>query len=189
MTLQRLFAVAILVWAVFGPDFVHAASLPQAMASFGVQQPQVRKSAPDFALAGLNGKQVSLADLRGQLVLLHFWATWCVPCRHEMPLLHDLERQLAGTALRIICINVNRGDKQTVQSFMDEVSPNFRTLLDAQGNVRNRYEVRALPTSYLIAPDGRFIGRMIGERDWNSAASVRMLRQMLEYYQKNGEEP
>jgi len=91
--------------------------------------------------------------------------------------------------MRIVCVNVNRGDKQVVQSFLDEVSPDFRTLLDAQGSVRNRYEVRALPTSYLIAPDGRFSGRIIGERDWSSALSVQMLRQMMKDYQNHAEEP
>jgi len=178
-----------LVWVVFDPNPAQAVSLQQALADFGVQQPKLRKPAPDFTLTGLDGKRVSLADFRGKLVLLHFWATWCVPCRHEMPLLQALEQQMAGTALRIIYVNVDSGDKQVVQSFIDDTSPRLHTLLDAQGSVRNRYEVRALPTSYLIAPDGRFIGRIIGERDWNSAASVQMLRQMLKYNQNNAEEP
>ncbi|MDX8392464.1 MAG: TlpA disulfide reductase family protein, partial [Mariprofundaceae bacterium] len=147
-------AVMLLMAAVSAPA-ASAGTLADALADFGVQQPKVRKAAPVFSLKGMDGVDVSLADFRGQTVLLHFWATWCVPCRHEMPLLHDLERQLSGGLLRVVCVNVDRNDKHAVRAFMDAVTPHFHTLLDPQGSVRNRYEVRALPTSYLIAPDGR----------------------------------
>jgi len=154
-------------------------AVEQLMQDFGVQLPKVRKPAPDFSLPKLGGGYTSLADARGKLVLLHFWATWCVPCRHEMPLLHRMEQHLDSAEFRMICINVNRGDSDEVQAFINQVSPQFHTLLDPEGSVRNRYAVRGLPTTYLIGPDGKIIGRIVGERDWSSGATHAMLAALL----------
>jgi len=158
-----------------------AASLAvdQAMRDFGVQLPKVRKPAPEFSLPKLDGGHISLADARGKLVLLHFWATWCVPCRHEMPLLHHMEQGMDNAEFRMICINVDRGDSDGVRTFIDTVSPQFHTLLDPDGAVRNRYAVRGLPTTYLIGRDGKIIGRIIGERDWTSPEAKNILEILL----------
>jgi len=148
----------------------------QLMRDFGVQLPNVRKPAPDFSLPKLGGGRTSLSEARGKLVLLHFWATWCVPCRHEMPLLHGLEQGMGSAEFRMICINVDRGDSDDVRSFIDKVSPAFHTLLDPEGTVRNRYAVRGLPTTYLIGRDGKIIGRIIGERDWASPEAKSLMK-------------
>jgi len=157
----------------------HAATLAQLMTDFGVQQPREHKPAPAFSLSGMGGEHKSLSDARGKLVLLHFWATWCVPCRHEMPLLHALEASDID-GFRIVCVNVDRGNKDTVKTFMDKVTPHFHTLLDPDGSVRNRYAVRGLPTTYLIGSDGKIIGRIIGERNWTSPKAKAMLESLLE---------
>jgi len=170
-----LVGMVLLAWAVPA----QAGSVSEKLDAFGVQKPEVRKPAPDFSLTGLSSERAELSDFRGQLVMLHFWATWCVPCRHEMPLLHALESKMKGKAFRIICVNVDRGDRQNVQSFIDEVTPHFHTLLDPEGRVRNQYAVRGLPTTYLIAPDGKFIGRIIGERKWDSPETVSLLNALL----------
>jgi len=148
-----------------------AASVRQMMVDFGIQLPHQRKPAPLFSLPKLGGGEVSLADARGKLVLLHFWATWCVPCRHEMPLLHRMEQGMDANGFRMICINVDRGDSDDVREFINQVSPQFHTILDPEGSVRNRYAVRGLPTTYLIGRDGKIIGRIIGARDWTSSAA------------------
>jgi thiol-disulfide isomerase/thioredoxin len=150
-------------------------SAEQMMQAFGVQLPKQRKPAPDFTLPKLGGGQTSLAAARGKLVLLHFWATWCVPCRHEMPLLHHMEQGLDAAEFRMICVNVDRGDSDDVRAFIDKVIPQFHTLLDPEGSVRNRYAVRGLPTTYLIGGDGKIIGRIIGERDWASPEAKALL--------------
>ncbi len=155
------------------------ATAEQMMLNFGVQLPKQRKPAPEFSLQKLGGGEVSLADFHGKVILLHFWATWCVPCRHEIPLLYSMEQGLDAGLFRMIYVNVNRGDSGSVQTFIDKVSPQFHTLLDPDGSVRNRYAVRGLPTTYLIGKDGKIIGRIIGERDWASAAAQRMLESLL----------
>lgn len=156
-----------------------AATAEQLMRAFGMQLPQQRRAAPLFTLPDLKGGRYSLADARGKLVLLHFWATWCVPCRHELPLLQQLLQRMDGERFQLISINVNRGDSAAVQSFIDAASPGFSTLLDPDGTVRSRYAVRGLPMSYLIGPDGRIIGRLIGERDWSSQGMKEMIQLLV----------
>jgi len=164
-------------------------SAEQMMQAFAVQLPKRRKPAPDFTLPKLGGGQTSLAAARGKLVLLHFWATWCVPCRHEMSLLHHMEQGMDATRFRMICINVNRGDSDDVRAFIDTVSPEFHTLLDPEGSVRNRYAVRGLPTTYLIGRDGKIIGRIIGARDWTSPEAKSMLESLLGSDEFGGSKP
>jgi len=148
-------------------------------AAFGMQLPTVHKLAPDFSLPALDGSRVSLHEFRGHVVVLHFWATWCPPCRHEMQQLQMLEQNMAGTSLRIVCVNVDHGDGTVVRSFMREAAPGFHTLLDVNGEVRNRYAVRAFPTAYIIDRDGRIVGRIIGERDWTGKKARALLYMLL----------
>jgi len=189
--LKRLFALGmwLMVWAFSAQAVAAAGELDAAMQAFGVQLPQESKPAPDFSLAMAGGGKDTLKAHRGKLVLLHFWATWCVPCRREMSLLHHLDRELSATGLSVVCVNVDRGGEQDVLDFMQEVSPGFQTRLDPDGDVRNRYEVRALPTSYLIGGNGRIIGRLIGERDWDGEAALHLFRQLTARYAdiSNGE--
>lgn len=186
MRVKLLLITGLLLAAGAGLAPAAPVAVEQAMHDFGVQIPKQRKPAPLFTLSQLGGDEVSLSDFRGRLVLLHFWATWCVPCRHEMPLLHALEKSGAH-GLQIICVNVDRGNRNKVKTFIDEVTPHFHTLLDPEGSVRNRYAVRGLPTTYLIGRDGKIIGRIIGERDWSSPAMKAML-QLLINRNKPGEQ-
>ena len=172
-----------LVVGVFITPAAHADTL-SAMHTFGVQLPRTEKPAPDFTLRTLSGKPVTLHALRGKFILLHFWATWCVPCREEMPKLHTLAQTFAGQPLQIVCINVDRGNRDGVQQFIDRVTPGFHTLLDPSGEVRRAYAIRILPTTYLINPQGHIIGRIMGERDWSSPAARAMLTPMIETHIK-----
>jgi len=153
-------------------------TMQQMIRDASVQIPKQHKPAPLFSLPLLSGGELSLEDFHGKFVLLHFWATWCVPCRHEMPLLYSMEQSMNDKNIRVIYVNVNRQNMSSVQSFLDQVSPKLHTLLDTSGQVRNRYAVRGLPTSYLIDQNGYIVGRMIGARDWTSP-TIKNLIQML----------
>ncbi|MDQ6960659.1 MAG: TlpA disulfide reductase family protein [Mariprofundaceae bacterium] len=170
-----LLGTIMLVWVVSA----QADTPAQEMDAFGVQVPRIHKSAPDFSLVMLGGEEKALADYRGKVVLLHFWATWCVACRHEMPQIEQLWRRYRDDGLVVLGVNVDRGNISGVRDFMHERKLSFPSVLDPGGGVRNRYEVRALPTSYLINRDGKIIGRIIGERDWSSPASHAMLTAIL----------
>ncbi|MBC8497284.1 MAG: redoxin domain-containing protein [Anaerolineales bacterium] len=108
--------------------------------------------APDFELVSLSGEQIQLEDYRGQVVLLNFWATWCGPCRLEMPAFQDRFEQYGG-GLQVVAVNFDES-AEDVQSFVDELGMTFDVLLDLGAEVQKLYQVRGYPTSYFIDADG-----------------------------------
>ncbi len=148
-------------------------------AALEVQRPHVRLPAPDFTLPSLDGRRVSLADFRGKVVLLNFWATWCQPCREEMPSLQALWESYRDRSFAILAVAADRGSLRPVKKFADRHGLDFPVLLDADGRVRGRYEVYALPMSYLIGRDGRISGRVPAARDWNGAAARALIEHLL----------
>jgi len=113
----------------------------------------VGKLAPDFELQSLDGKTVSLSDFRGKAVLLNFWATWCGPCRAEMPFLQQVHEEWADKGLVILAVNIGEGQSE-VEEFMEEFGLSFLALLDTDREVALQYNVRAIPTTYFIDKEG-----------------------------------
>jgi len=159
------------------------AALQQVLKSMKVTAPKEFLPAPSFVLPALesdSGQQtVRLSDYRGKLVLLNFWASFCTPCRREMPALESLWLRYRDQGLVVLALSADRDNLQRVTEFINEGSYSFPVLLDTEGEVRKTYEVRALPTSYLIGRDGRFVGRIIGEREWDSAQGRKMIELLL----------
>jgi peroxiredoxin len=121
-----------------------------ALASASVASPEKGAQAPEFSLETLEGGSLSIADLRGQVVLVNFWATWCGPCRLEMP---ALQARFENTDLAVLAVNFDESPEQ-VQAFVDELGLTFPTLLDPGGDTQLLYQVRGYPTSYLIDEEG-----------------------------------
>ena len=117
--------------------------------------------APDFTLADLDGDTVNLSDLRGIPVMLNFWATWCGPCRNEMPYIQEIYEQWQDRGLVIFAINEGE-DFPKVYQFMQSNNLSFPVLLDTNGNVSSKYEIRGIPTTLFIDEDGIIQGRRIG---------------------------
>jgi peroxiredoxin len=131
---------------------------------------KVGQKAPDFKLTDLNGKQVSLLSFKGRGVVLNFWATWCGPCRSELP---DFQKEhRAGKKYRVVTVNL-REDKKTVQNFVKKGKYTFPVLLDSQGKVGSLYKVRGIPTTYFIDKDGTVREVVVG------ALSGKQLRQKI----------
>lgn len=136
-------------------------------------------AAPDFALPTPDGKQrVALANLRGKLVFLNFWATWCPPCREEMPSMERLHKEFGDQGLAVLAVNMQESPKQ-VARFMKNFRLSFPALLDADFKVAELYRVRGLPTTYLIDRTGRLVGQAVGARDWASAEGKALVRGLL----------
>jgi peroxiredoxin len=147
--------------------------------AFEITAPKQRLTAPAFRLPDLAAARVSLEDFHGKVVLAHFWATFCVPCRHEVPGLEALWQEYRERGLVIVGIAADRGSVEVVRDFSEQAGITFPVLQDADGQVRNRYEVTALPMSYVIGRDGRISGRAIGSQDWNSPAARRAIEALL----------
>jgi len=131
--------------------------------------PKKRLPAPDFSLRDLNGQTLRLSDYRGKVVLLNFWATFCSPCRREMPALEALWHDYRGQGLIVLAVAADRGDPDQVRRFIEAGGYSFPVVLDADGTVRRAYEVVALPMTYIIGRDGRFHARALGERRWEGS--------------------
>jgi thiol-disulfide isomerase/thioredoxin len=123
--------------------------------SLGSEQlavPAVDAPAPNFKLTSLSGEKIDIDDYHGRIVLLNFWATWCAPCRLEMPAFQSLSEQLAD---ELVVVAVNNAEAPSdVQSFVDELNLSFEILLDPEAEVQRLYKVRGFPTTFFIDPKG-----------------------------------
>ena len=115
--------------------------------------PRVGAPAPDFTLQGLDGNQVRLADLRGQKVVVNFWATWCPPCRSEMPDLDRVARESRGEGVVVLAVD-QMESPDTVRGYLRELSLGLDPVLDERGDVAQLYRVNALPTSFFVDASG-----------------------------------
>jgi peroxiredoxin len=148
-------------------------------AAFQVTHPKQRLPAPDIDLATLDDGRFRLSDYRGKVVLINFWATWCAPCRREMPGMERLWRHFQDKGLVIVGISADTGKHSEIAKFVDKLKLSFPIALDPDGQVRTIYEVTGLPFSYLIGRDGRISGRIIGVRDWEESEAVDLIELLL----------
>jgi peroxiredoxin len=146
---------------------------------FAVVHIRAPEPAPAFELRDLTGRSVSLVEFRGRVVLLTFWATWCEPCREEMPAMMRLARELGGRGLAVVAVNVKEPVAR-VEAFVEELGLTFAVVLDSRGEVSERYQLQALPTTYLIGRDGSLLARALGYRDWESPEAQAYVAELLD---------
>jgi thiol-disulfide isomerase/thioredoxin len=124
--------------------------------------------APAISLADPSGNTVDLSDLRGKLVLINLWATWCEPCLREMPSLERLQSRL-GDRITVLAVSEDRGGNKAVEPFIAKLGlKSVKTYLDPKSAVGHAFEVRGLPTSFLIDRDGKVLGKVEGAAEWES---------------------
>ena len=142
---------------------IGGALLPSLTEPLAQTQPAVEpgRYAPDFALTDLNGETVRLSDWRGQVVLLNFWASWCVPCRQEMPLLQATHEAYAGDGLVVLAVNMGE-ERRRVEGFAADLAVTFPVLADEETTVGTLYRVRGAPTTYFIDREGVIRQRCVG---------------------------
>jgi peroxiredoxin len=141
--------------------------------------PAVGQVAPDFTLSDQAGKPVSLADLRGKVVIVNFWATWCPPCRAEMPSMETLHRELADEGLVLLAINIEKDGRKTVPAFLAGKPHSFPILFDDREEVQKRYGVYKFPESFVVRKDGTIDDKVIGAIDWAHPKSIAYFRDLL----------
>jgi thiol-disulfide isomerase/thioredoxin len=151
--------------------------------AFAKAQIQVlEKSFPisDFSLPLLNGETQRLSGLKGKVVFLNFWATWCPPCRSEMPDMEKLYQRFKNEGLEFLTVNIQE-NKRDVEAFMKEYKLSFPVALDSQGEVATAYGIRGIPTTYIISKDGRIIAAAVGGREWYSEEMINAFRALLSH--------
>ncbi len=135
------------------------------------------KPAPDFTLPNLDGEPWTLSQARGQVLLINFWATWCAPCRREMPALTRLHEAMAGEGFQVIGVHV--GPSAEIEMFLEETTVGFPVLVDAELALEN-WKVPMLPATFLIDAEGRARYWAIGEREWDSPEAMEFFASFLD---------
>jgi cytochrome c biogenesis protein CcmG/thiol:disulfide interchange protein DsbE len=136
--------------------------------------------APDFAVPDLAGQAVRLSALRGQVVLLNLWTTWCPPCREEMPSMEKLYQRLKSRGFVLLAVSQDEAGKAAVEPFVRDLGLSFPVLVDPEHQVGSRYRVWGYPESFIIDREGRIVERIIGPRDWVDPEQIAVLERLLD---------
>jgi len=136
--------------------------------------------APDFTLKDLNGRDVTLSSLKGKVVLVNFWATWCPPCREEIPSMMKLNQAMAGQPFQMLAISVNDGGKKEVDAFFKGSGVNLPALLDSDQKVAKRYGTTGVPETFVVNKKGIIEKKIVGPLEWDSHEVIEALKEMAE---------
>lgn len=161
--------------------FLSAALVSAALVFFACNKdpgPQVDAPAPDFTLPDLEGKLHNLADLRGRVVVLNFWATWCPPCIDEMPSLQRLHRALADQGIAVVAVSVDERFSD-IGAFVRKFQLTFTVLHDDGKKVSRKYQTFKYPETYILDREGRLKSKVVGPRDWATPTVIRDLVELL----------
>ncbi len=138
------------------------------------------EAVPSFKFEDGAGAEKTLADWKGKVVLLNLWATWCAPCRKEMPALDRLQKELGGDAFEVVAISVDRQGAPASKKFLDETkSANLKLYVESSSRSVGTLKAAGLPTTILIDKEGREIGRLAGPAEWDSADAKRLIQASL----------
>ncbi|HEX7076610.1 MAG TPA: TlpA disulfide reductase family protein [Hyphomicrobiaceae bacterium] len=135
---------------------------------------------PEFTFMDGSGAERTLKDWQGRVVLLNLWATWCAPCRKEMPTLERLEQALGSDKFQVLALSVDRGGAEASKKFFDQISVEALDLfVDPTGRATSQLKAVGLPTTLLIDAQGREIGRLTGPAEWDSEDAKRLIQAVL----------
>jgi len=138
----------------------------------------IGKRAPEFTLKDLNDKTVSLSSLRGKVVLINFWATWCPPCRAEMSSLNNLHKEYKNNGFSVIAVSSDRSIS-SVRDFLSKKPVDLPVLMDSDSKVSRQFKVFSLPTSFLLDKNGVIVQKFLGEEEWDSPEMKKKIKEML----------
>lgn len=173
-----LIAAIALTGALAFPAVTHPGTAVDPPESLRVQMFQGAISAPALSLQGADGRPLRLGDLKGKVVFLNFWATWCVPCREEMPAMERLYQANRERGLAVVAVNFKE-TKNEAKRFFEELQLSFPSVLDPEGTAASNFGVRGLPVSFLLSRDGRILWKAIGSRDWDSPEARAYFKRVL----------
>ena len=151
--------------------------MPLLMLVFTVGQTAAAETAPDFALP-TNSGTLTLADLKGKVVYLDFWASWCPPCRQSFPWMNEMEHRYSRKGLAVVAVNLDK-NRELATKFLNEMPADFTVVYDREGTVADSYHVPGMPSSFIIDRNGKIRAIHIGFRQEDTAALEEALRRAL----------
>ena len=145
----------------------------------GKYKPVVKgASAPEFALPDLQGSEVNLSSFRGKVVFLNFWATWCEPCREEMPSMEILNRYMKDKEFVMLAVSIDK-DTSKIEPFMKELNLTMKVLLDKDSKIFQRYKTTGVPETFIIDKNGIIAEKIVGPRDWTRPENLQLIEIVL----------
>ena len=153
--------------------------LTREPADSGDTAPRIGKPLADFTLPDLQGRSVQLAALRGKVVFVNVWATWCPPCVEEMPTIQQLYERLHGQGLEILAVSLDNLGAQIVVPFMQSRRLSFPTLLDTKNLVQRLYRTTGVPESFVVDKRGILVDKVVGPRDWVHPQIIAQFERLL----------
>jgi len=188
--MSRIFWMTILIAAAIACG---CSKKEEAPAEVGAPQPVIRDTqsitlkvapmegalAPDLSVPDFSGKEVRLSDLRGKVVLLNFWATWCPPCREEMPSMVKLNNAMAGKPFQMLAVSIDEGGKKAVETFAAKSGIKLPFYLDSDGKGSRLYGTTGVPETFIIDKKGVILKKIIGGLDWSHPDVARFLDEAM----------
>lgn len=174
MNIQNISKLLLLL-LLLGSSSINAAK--EKDTPFGIRNYEIG-AAKNFSLHDIDGEPFELDSTRGHWVFLHFWASWCGPCREEMPVIQQLADQFVSEELQIVMVNTAE-DEDTIFEFLATINVDLNSLLDKDGLVTEEWKPRGLPTTFLIDPQGQVMYQAIGGRDWGKKEYVAFIRRLI----------
>jgi thiol-disulfide isomerase/thioredoxin len=141
--------------------------------------PALPKQAPDFTLTSLSGQKFRLADLRGKVVMLNFWATWCPPCQEEVPSLAILNKTMSGKDFQMFAVAIDKEGRNAVEGYFSRTGVRLPTLLDASGNVGKIFGITGVPETFIIDKRGFIRKKVIGPINWSDPSVIKYLQELI----------
>lgn len=167
---MRYLVLIVLVVLVGGGAYIYF-NMPPAPVAAG-------DMAPDFTLEDTEGNKVTLSSLRGKVVMVNFWATWCPPCKEEMPSMEKLNQIMDGEDFVMLAINADDNGRAVVPDFLEKNPHDFTVLYDDKGTIQQQYGVYKLPESFIVRKDGTIVEKVAGAIDWASPKTVAYIRNL-----------
>lgn len=156
------------------------ADINKELSSLGFLTPTQSVSAPDFTLKDLEAQSVTLSSLKGKVIFINFWGTWCQYCRVEMPSIQRMYDQLKHKDFEILAVSVN-DTPAAAKSYIKQNSFTFPVLLDLEYKASQMYGIRGFPTTYLVDKKGNLIGKLVGSKEWDSPEVMKVLTTVINH--------
>ena len=169
---STLLGLVVVLLGLYCSEAISAIKVPFGIRHYDIGQAQI------FSLKDIDGEKFVLEEARGNWIFLHCWASWCGPCREEMPTIQKLADSLKDDNFKIVMINTAE-DEDTIFEFLGTIDVEVNTLMDADGQVTEVWKPRGLPTTFLINPRGEVKFQAIGGREWHKPEYINFLRQLL----------
>jgi peroxiredoxin len=178
MTWSRAIGAGLLALAGYGAAGAEQPTIASLLKPLDLVGYPARARPPDFSAHTLDGRDLSLTDLRGRAVILNFWASWCTECRPELPDLERLHRDLGSRGLAVVGVNT-REEATTARRYAADLGLSFPVVLDPDGKVNALYGVVGVPSTFLLGRDGRAVALAVGPRHWASASGRAIIEAIL----------